>query len=283
MLTGSLATLNADRADRRTSGRPRRFRADESDRSKSTSRSRAARRTKLLIGSDTPAGTGTYAKLEGDPKVYTVPIFTKSEFRQDGQRSARQAAADVQSGQADRGRAHAAKGPTVEFGKNAQGDWQITKPKPMRADSLQVDDLIRKLKDAKMDLTSPTAMRKPPPRSSRRATRSATASTTDNTARRPSRSARARDNALLREEHGRRRDLQDRRRPRRQHGQERRRFPQQEALRFRLQRSDEVEINGTAYQKTGDKWTSGSDAVRCRQRPDRDRQAARPERDEVRR
>ena len=46
------------------------------------------------------------------------------------------------------------KGRRVEFGKNAQGDWQITKPKPMRADSLQVDDLVRKLKDAKMDLTS---------------------------------------------------------------------------------------------------------------------------------
>ncbi len=34
-----------------------------------------------------------------------------------------------------------AKGQTFEFGKNAQGDWQITKPKPMRADGLQVDDL----------------------------------------------------------------------------------------------------------------------------------------------
>src|SRR6202041_396769 len=34
------------------------------------------------------------------------------------------------------------------------GEWQITKPKPMRADGLQVDDLIRKLKDAKMDLTA---------------------------------------------------------------------------------------------------------------------------------
>ena len=36
--------------------------------------------TKLLLGSDTPAGTGTYAKLESDPKVYTIPTFTKTSF-----------------------------------------------------------------------------------------------------------------------------------------------------------------------------------------------------------
>ena len=43
------------------------------------------------------------------------------------------------------------KGQPVEFGKNAKGDWVILKPRPMRADTLQVDELIRKLKDAKMD------------------------------------------------------------------------------------------------------------------------------------
>src|SRR5262249_28517342 len=44
-----------------------------------------------------------------------------------------------------------AKGPAVEFGKNNQNEWQILKPKPLRADGSQVEDLIRKLKDAKMD------------------------------------------------------------------------------------------------------------------------------------
>ena len=44
-----------------------------------------------------------------------------------------------------------AKGPEVEFGKNNQNDWQILKPKPLRADGSQVEELIRKLKDAKMD------------------------------------------------------------------------------------------------------------------------------------
>src|SRR5581483_1045268 len=43
------------------------------------------------------------------------------------------------------------KGGAVEFGKNNQNDWQILKPKPLRADGSQVEELIRKLKDAKMD------------------------------------------------------------------------------------------------------------------------------------
>jgi hypothetical protein len=47
-----------------------------------------------------------------------------------------------------------AKGSGVEFGKNNQNEWQILKPKPLRADGLQVDELVRKLKDAKMDASS---------------------------------------------------------------------------------------------------------------------------------
>jgi hypothetical protein len=48
----------------------------------------------------------------------------------------------------------AAKGQAVEFGKNAQNEWQITKPRPMRADNLAVEEVVRKLKDAKMDSTA---------------------------------------------------------------------------------------------------------------------------------
>ncbi len=39
----------------------------------------------------------------------------------------------------------------TEFGKNASGDWQIVKPKPYRADVFSVDDLVRRLKDIKLD------------------------------------------------------------------------------------------------------------------------------------
>jgi hypothetical protein len=41
----------------------------------------------------------------------------------------------------------------IEFGKNNQNEWQILKPQPYRADSSQVEDLVSKLRDAKMDLS----------------------------------------------------------------------------------------------------------------------------------
>jgi hypothetical protein len=42
----------------------------------------------------------------------------------------------------------------IEFGKVNQTDWQIVKPGPYRADSFQVEDILRKLSDAKMDLAA---------------------------------------------------------------------------------------------------------------------------------
>jgi hypothetical protein len=46
-----------------------------------------------------------------------------------------------------------AKKQTIEFGRN-KDLWQILKPKPLRADQFLVQDLIRSLQDAKMDLAS---------------------------------------------------------------------------------------------------------------------------------
>ncbi len=42
----------------------------------------------------------------------------------------------------------------IEFGKNNLNDWQILKPQPYRADSFQVEELLRRLTDAKMDLST---------------------------------------------------------------------------------------------------------------------------------
>ncbi len=38
------------------------------------------------------------------------------------------------------------------FGKNGQNEWRIVEPRPLRADSGEVDTLVGKLRDAKMDL-----------------------------------------------------------------------------------------------------------------------------------
>ena len=34
----------------------------------------------LLVGDDTPTGAGVFAKLEGDPRVFTVASFVKSSL-----------------------------------------------------------------------------------------------------------------------------------------------------------------------------------------------------------
>jgi hypothetical protein len=67
-----------------------------------------------------------------------------------------------------------AKGAPVEFGKNAQNEWQIVNPKPTRADNFAVEELVRKLRDAKMDTSA-----EPDPAKFNSGTRVATASLTD--------------------------------------------------------------------------------------------------------
>jgi hypothetical protein len=108
---------------------------------------------KLLLGSDTPSGSDTYAKLDSDPKVYTIAASSKSSFDKSVNDLRDKRLLTLNSDKIT-SVTLTAKGPAVEFSKNSGGDWQITKPKPLRADSSSVDDLVGKLKDAKMDLSS---------------------------------------------------------------------------------------------------------------------------------
>lgn len=108
---------------------------------------------KILFGSDTPSGTDVYAKLDGKPAVYAMMSSTKSSLDK--------TVADLRDKRLlpyDQDKITSivvsSKGPEFTIGKNAQGDWQIVKPSPMRADSSQVDQLLSKLKDAKMDTAS---------------------------------------------------------------------------------------------------------------------------------
>ena len=119
---------------------------------------RTERRDHLLIGDDTPTGRA-HAKLAGDARVVTVSSMTKTSLdkRPDDLRDKRLLTFDSDKlSRVDL----AAKGPAVEFGKNGQSEWQIVKPRPLRADGSAVDGLISKLKDAKMDLSGEDAAKK---------------------------------------------------------------------------------------------------------------------------
>ena len=112
---------------------------------------------KLLFGADTVSGSDTYVKLDSDAKVYTVASATRSSFDKSVNDLRDKRLLTLHQDKIT-SVTLTAKGPAIEFSKNSGGDWQITKPKPLRADSPSVDDLIGKLKDAKMDLTAtPTA------------------------------------------------------------------------------------------------------------------------------
>jgi hypothetical protein len=89
-------------------------------------------------------------KTADDPKVYTVASYNKTAFEKTANDLKDKRLLTFDSDKLTRVEL-IAKGQPVEFAKNAKGDWTILKPKPMRADTLQVDELIRKLKDAKMD------------------------------------------------------------------------------------------------------------------------------------
>lgn len=107
---------------------------------------------RLAFGDDVPAGSLVYARLNNGAKVYAISSSTKSSFDKtpNDLRDKRLLTFDQNS--VSRIELGSAKG-AVEFGKNNQNEWQIVKPQPYRADSFQVEELLRKLTEAKMDLS----------------------------------------------------------------------------------------------------------------------------------
>ncbi len=154
-LTSTLANLNADKVveDKATDLKP--YGLDMPTLDVQIVR-KDGKTDHLLIGDDTPNGSGAYAKLANDAKVVTVATTTKTSLdkRPDDLRDKR--LLTFESDKLSRVEL-AAKGPAIEFGKSGQNEWQIVKPRPLRADGSAVDGLVSKLKDAKMDLTAEDA------------------------------------------------------------------------------------------------------------------------------
>ncbi len=107
----------------------------------------------IFFGDDVPAASLVYARVGTDPKVYAVSSSVKTSFDKSVNdlrdkrlltfNSNNLSRIELASGKSD-----------IEFGKNNANDWQIIKPQPYRADSFQVEELLRKLTDAKMDLSA---------------------------------------------------------------------------------------------------------------------------------
>jgi hypothetical protein len=132
---------------------------------------------KLLIGDETPTGSASYAMLAGDPRVFTLANYNKTSVAKSlndlrDKRLLTLSADKISRIELVR------KNQEIEFGRN-KDQWQILKPKPMRADGLQVDELERKLTDARMELSGSEDNSKEAEAAFARGTPVATAKVTD--------------------------------------------------------------------------------------------------------
>ncbi len=104
----------------------------------------------VLLGDDAPVGSGGFAQLQGDPRVYLLTSWVKGGLDK--------LAVDLRDKRLltfDREkivRVELQRGAqTIEFSRNARGDWVISRPQTYRADGWSVDDFIRRLQDLKLD------------------------------------------------------------------------------------------------------------------------------------
>jgi len=109
---------------------------------------------KLLIGDDTPAGGGAYAALTGDPRVFTIASWNKSSFDKSVSDLRDKRMLTYEPDKLSRVELLARK-EDIEFGRD-KDQWQIVKPGPYRADQSTVEELLRNLHDAQMDLSAST-------------------------------------------------------------------------------------------------------------------------------
>jgi len=110
----------------------------------------------LVFGDDIPAGSMVYLRVSGKPKVYAVASSLKTSFDKNVNDLRDKRLLTFDQNQLTRVDLISGK-TTIEFGKNGQNEWAIVQPQPYRADNFQVEELVRKLSESKMDLNAPAA------------------------------------------------------------------------------------------------------------------------------
>jgi uncharacterized protein DUF4340 len=106
---------------------------------------------RFLIGDETPAGSAVYAMRGGDSRVFTMAGYQKTSIDKSLNDLRDRRLLTVSADKISRLEL-TRKNQEIEFGRN-KDEWQILKPRPLRADGVQVGELIGKLADARMDLS----------------------------------------------------------------------------------------------------------------------------------
>jgi hypothetical protein len=107
--------------------------------------------TKILIGDDTPAGSAVYGAIAGDTRVFALSSYKKNSFDKSANdlRDKRLLSFDSDKVSSIE---LTAKKQTIALGRS-KDEWQIVKPSALRADQSAVEELLRTLRDAKMELS----------------------------------------------------------------------------------------------------------------------------------
>ncbi len=104
----------------------------------------------VMLGDEVPAAGGQYARLAGDPRLFTIAAFTKTNLDKSAidLRDRRLLTFDTTALKTVELRS---RGQSVEFARKDAGNWRISKPEPLRADGWQVEELVRRLREAQLD------------------------------------------------------------------------------------------------------------------------------------
>ena len=113
---------------------------------------------KLLVGNQTPSGSAYYFMLGGDPRLFTLASYSKNSLDKSANdlRDKRLLTTDFdKASQIELLAEKSGKKQDVTLARN-KDEWQILKPRPLRADGSQVEELIRTLRDGRIDTASDT-------------------------------------------------------------------------------------------------------------------------------
>jgi Domain of unknown function (DUF4340) len=105
----------------------------------------------LMLGDDTPAGGDVYAGVTGDPRVFTVSSYTKTSLAKSLNDLRDKSLLTLNPDKVSRVEL-VKKGEDLEFDRTKDG-WQILKPSASPADATAVNDIVRTLTNARMDLS----------------------------------------------------------------------------------------------------------------------------------
>ncbi len=104
----------------------------------------------ITLGDGAPVGGGSYLMVDGDARVFLVSSVTRTGLDKFPVDLRDKRLLTFETDKLARVE-WTAQGLTTELARTGGGDWAIVKPKPMRADGWQVEELLRKVLESKLD------------------------------------------------------------------------------------------------------------------------------------